>query len=77
MKQMVLSIVLIVSFFITACELKDAETETEKCQKKQRELVIPGIAQCAFVYTPGSDDYNLCVDLVLISLIDNYEMCKK
>ncbi len=76
MKQTMLSILIILSLFFTACELKDAETETEKCQKKHRELAVLSIAQCSLMYTPGTDDYNLCVNIGLISFIDHYERCK-
>ncbi|HNW30434.1 MAG TPA: hypothetical protein PKN50_18310 [Spirochaetota bacterium] len=76
MKQTMLLILLIFSLFFTACELKDAETETEKCQKKQRELAVLGIAQCSLMYTPGTDDYSLCVNIGLISFSDHYERCK-
>ncbi|HPL18377.1 MAG TPA: hypothetical protein PL180_16955 [Spirochaetota bacterium] len=76
MKQTVLSIILMLSFFMTACEMKDAETETEKCEKKQRELAVLSIAQCSLKYIPGSDDYNLCVNLNLIAFMENYVNCK-
>jgi hypothetical protein len=77
MKQILLSIVVFLSFFLISCELKDTETEKEKCEKRQREFTILGIAQCGLTNTPGSAAYNLCVDIGLISFMDNIAQCDK
>ena len=77
MRQLVVSILLLLTFFITACELKEAETEEEKCVKKQRELAIVTIARCGAEYPADPTNYNTCVNISLITLLDDVEQCKK
>jgi len=77
MRKVLLSTALILGFFLTACELKDVESDKEKCQKRQRETAILSIAQCGLRYTAGTSDYNLCVDLCLIAFMDHSERCEK
>lgn len=76
MKKFVFPIAIILSIFFAACEIKDTASEREKCKKEALKMTTIGIAQCGSYYTPGSEDYELCVDLLLIVLIDSYEMCK-
>ncbi len=77
MRQILLSMALILGLFLTACELKDVESDEEKCQNQQRETAILSIAQCGLQYSAGTSDYNLCVNLCLIAFMDHSERCKK
>jgi hypothetical protein len=73
MKIFSVVIVLALAFVLSACELKD--TGKGKCRDDLKDKAIVSITGCSAEYLPGTAGYKLCVNLILITFIDDLALC--